>query len=150
MAKRTPTDPVAEYLSKIQRKLSSGIAREQTHRAALEDLLESLDPSIEAFNDPKHIEVGAPDFTIRRKGKVTDFPVGHIETKDVGEDLGKTEKSEQLKRYLGLPSLLLTDYLEFRWFTDGKLRLSARLGTLGSHNKLHLEPDAGINVQALL
>jgi hypothetical protein len=68
MPKHSSTDPVSQYLSEIQRNLSSGIAREQTHRRALEDLLESLDPTIDALNDPKHIDVRAPDFTIRRKG----------------------------------------------------------------------------------
>jgi hypothetical protein len=66
MLKRTPEDPVGQYLSEIQHNLSSGIAREQTHRPALKDLVESLDPSIDAFNDPKHIDVGAPDFTLPR------------------------------------------------------------------------------------
>jgi hypothetical protein len=106
MPKRTVEDPVAQYLSEIQHNLSSSIAREQTHRPALKDLVESLDPSIDAFNDPKHIDVGAPDFTIRRKGHATDFPVGWIETKDVGEDLAKVEKSEQLQRYFGLHNLI--------------------------------------------
>jgi predicted helicase len=151
MTKRaSASDPISRYLHEIQRNLSSGIAREQTYRRALEDLLESLDPTIEAFNDPKHIEVGAPDFTIRRKGKATDFPVGHVETKDIDDDLDKTEKSEQLKRYLGLPSLLLTDYLEFRWYADGKLRLPARLASVGPRRKLHVEPDGPARVRELL
>lgn len=54
MAKLPSADPVQKYLSEIQRNLSSGIAREQTHRHALEDLLEALNPTIEALNDPKH------------------------------------------------------------------------------------------------
>ncbi|MGH9792176.1 MAG: N-6 DNA methylase, partial [Candidatus Acidiferrales bacterium] len=124
------------YLAELQRNLASGIASENTHRPALEDLLEALDPTINAFNDPKHIDVGAPDFTIRRKGHEIDFPVGWVETKDIGEDLDKIEKTDQMARYLGLPNLILTDYLEFRWYTDGKLRLTARLGTVSARRKL--------------
>ncbi len=101
------------YLAELQRNVTSGIASENTHRPALKDLLESLDPTINAFNDPKHIDVGAPDFTIRRKGHEIDFPVGWVETKDIAEDLDKIEKSDQMARYLGLPNLILTDYLEF-------------------------------------
>jgi hypothetical protein len=40
-----------------------------------------LDPTLSVFNDPKHIDVDAPDFTIRRKGQEL-FPVGWIEAKD--------------------------------------------------------------------
>ena len=132
----SPPQALDAYLRRIQRNLSSGIAREQTHRPALADLIEALDSTVSAFNDPKHIEVGAPDFTIRRRGKAADFPVGWIETKDIGENLDQVEESEQLKRYLGLPSLVLTDYLEFRWFADGKLRLSARAAMLARGGKL--------------
>lgn len=150
MPKRVPEDPAAQYLSEIQHNLSSGIAREQTYRPALKDLIESLDSSIDAFNDPKHIEVGAPDFTIRRKGHATDFPVGWIETKDVGEDLDKTEKSEQLKRYFGLHNLILTDYLEFRWYVDGKPRLDARLASLSGGKRLRREPEGERQLLVLL
>jgi hypothetical protein len=150
MPKRTSEDPVGQYLSEIQHNLSSGIAREQTHRPALKSLIESLDSSIDAFNDPKHIEVGAPDFTIRRKGHATDFPVGWIETKDVGEDLDKTQKSEQLQRYFGLHNLILTDYLEFRWYVDGKSRLKARLASLTGAKRFRREPEGERQLLVLL
>jgi hypothetical protein len=97
MARKSPgADPFSRYLHEIQRNLSSDIAAEQTHRHALQDLLEVLDPKIPAFNDPKHIRVGAPDFTIRRKGNSMAFPVGWVETKDIGENLDDAEKSDQL------------------------------------------------------
>ncbi|HKW64363.1 MAG TPA: type ISP restriction/modification enzyme [Candidatus Acidoferrum sp.] len=150
MPKHAAEDPVAQYLSEIQHNLSSGIAREQTYRPALKDLIEALDSSIDAFNDPKHIEVGAPDFTIRRKGHATGFPVGWIETKDVGDDLDKTEKSEQLQRYFGLHNLILTDYLEFRWYVDGKLRLDARLASVSGGKRLRREPKGDPGLLALL
>lgn len=138
------------YLRKIQENLASGISSEDTHRSALEHILESLDPTIRAFNDPKHISVGAPDFTVRRKGNATDFPVGWVETKDIGEDLNKAEKSEQLERYFGLPNLILTDYLEFRWFVDGKLRLKAQLATLGKGKRLRRDAEGEQQVAAIL
>jgi hypothetical protein len=47
--------------------------------------------------------------------------IGHLEAKDVGKDLDEVEKSEQMKRYLpALPNLILTDYLEFRWYVSGE------------------------------
>ena len=36
---------------------------------------------------------------------------------------GKTEKTEQLKKYLAtFPNLILTDYVEFRWHIGGRLK----------------------------
>jgi hypothetical protein len=55
----------------------------------------------------------------------------------VGADLNKIEKSEQLKRYLkALNNLILTDYLEFRWYINGKERLRARLADVGKNSRL--------------
>ena len=49
--------------------------------------------------------------------------MGYVEAKDVGLDLDQIEKSEQLQRYLeAFPNLVLTNYLEFRWYVNGKRR----------------------------
>ncbi len=57
--------------------------------------------------------------------------VGYVETKDLDADLATVERSEQVDRYRhGLENLLLTDYLEFRWYVESSLRHTARLGTL--------------------
>ena len=78
-----------------------------------------------AINEPSHVECGAPDFIVEHRG----VPIGHIECKDIGVSLDDVEDSDQLKRYReGLPNLILTDYLEFRWYADGSLRESVRLG----------------------
>jgi hypothetical protein len=64
-----------------------------------------------------------------------------VGTKDIGEDLNKVEKSEQLKRYReSLHNLILTDYLEFRWYVNGEHRLTARIATEGQGKRL--TPDA--------
>ena len=61
------------------------------------------------------------------RGSIT---VGYTETKDIGVDLDKTEKSDQLERYLGYSNLILTDYLEFRFFRNGqRYGESIRIGT---------------------
>jgi hypothetical protein len=81
--------------------------------------------------------------------------VGYVEAKDIGmslEDIERdsnraepsTRDGKQLKRYRGaLPNLLFTDYLNFRWFTDGAHRESAHLASLGPGRKLVKEPDGG-------
>ncbi len=137
---------LTQYTHIIEKKLALGDATEHTHRSALETLVESLDSGITATNEPKHIDCGAPDFVVR-KGAIT---VGYIEAKDVGKSLDEAEKSEQLKRYLdSLTNLILTDYLEFRWYVDGEKRLSARLGTATKDSKIKRDKE-GIQAVAEL
>lgn len=127
--------PIYVYLRKIERALKRGDATEHTHRPALKELLEALDDRIVATNEPRRSTCGAPDYVIsRRRDALT---LGHVEAKDVGADLIETERSDQLQRYLrSLPNLLLTDYLEFRWFVDGKRRESFRLATVSGGGTL--------------
>ncbi|MFA4837115.1 MAG: type ISP restriction/modification enzyme, partial [Dehalococcoidia bacterium] len=125
--------PIQDYIHTIEKKLACGDATEHTHRSALEILVASLDSGITAINEPKRIECGAPDF-ILRKGSVT---VGYVEAKDIGKSLDEAEKSDQLNRYRdSLTNLILTDYLEFRWYVDGECRLKARLGTPAGDGKI--------------
>src|SRR4030042_247422 len=117
--------PVHEYIKVIEKELVAGNATEHTHRPALKALIEGLASGITATNEPKHIECGAPDFVIK-KGSTT---IGYIEAKDIGKSLDEAEKSDQLKRYReSLSNLILTDYLEFRWYINGEQRFSACLG----------------------
>ena len=63
--------------------------------------------------------------------KKTASQLGTWNAIDVGANLDSEAGSEQLRRYReGLPNLFLTDYLEFRWYYEGVLRESARLGRL--------------------
>ena len=121
--------PVLEYLRKLERALKRGDATEHTHRPALQELFERLCGNITVTNEPKRSACGAPDYVISRIRET--LSIGYVEAKDVGADLGAVEKGEQLKRYLGsLPSLLLTDYVEFRWFVDNKKRETFRLADI--------------------
>jgi len=140
------TSAVSHYLSRVQTEYKTGIAAEHAYRPALEELLESVDKSLNAVNDPKRIQAGAPDFIILQ-GKV---PVAFVEAKDIGKDLSKVERDEQMTRYRkALPNLLLTDYLEFRWYVGGEHQ---RTETLGEVRKGKIQPDeAGAEkVRALL
>lgn len=133
MSERTA---IAEYRAAIQRQIASGISTEHSHRAALQTLLERL-TSLGVTNEPKRSACGAPDFIIWRSEQYGPLTVGHIEAKDVGESLADVERSEQLMRYrAALPNLVLTDYLEFRWYVDGELRGVTALADLDHRGKL--------------
>ena len=77
--------------------------------------------------------------------------LGYIEAKDVGKSLDEAERAEQLTRYRrALPNLVLTDYLEFRWYADGELRTAARLARAGAGGKLTAEKGGAEAVGKLL
>ena len=108
--------------------------------------MESLDSKIEATNEPKRQACGAPDFIVSRK----QLPIGYIETKDIGISLDRALKTDQLGRYLGQPNLILTDYLEFRWYVDGEHRLTCSLGKLDSNGDILPQPHVGDEFNQLL
>lgn len=103
-----------DYVAKITAKFRSDLAGEHAYRPALEAFFESV-TGFDVLNDPRRSEFGAPDF-IFHKGQI---PVAYAETKDVGESLDRVEKSEQMSRYYGYSSLVLTDYVEFRFYRHG-------------------------------
>lgn len=146
----TPVKPsalVKTYLDRVEKDLKAGTATEHTHRAALSTLIEGLLPGVHATNEPKRGKYGAPDYLITRGEKT----LGYGEAKDVGVSLSDTEKGEQIGRYrAALPNLLLTDYLEFRWYVDGEKREAT--ATLGewSGGKLKRNPDGPDALLALL
>jgi hypothetical protein len=144
-------NPIDIYRRQIEKELQAGNATEHTHRPALKTLIESLASGVTATNEPKRVECGAPDFAVTERRAHGPVTIGHLEAKDVGKDLGEVEKSGQMKRYLpALPNLILTDYLEFRWYVNGDHRQSARLARVGKGGKLVPEKDGAKGVTDLL
>ena len=120
-------------MRELQKNLSTGTSTEHTHRPALKTLLEALGDGVLAINEPKRVECGAPDYIITR----SHTPIGYVEAKDVGTSLDTAERSEQMRRYRdSLNNLILTDYLEFRWYVDGEHRETARLATVTQDGKI--------------
>jgi hypothetical protein len=139
-------DLILEYLKEIEKEASRGVATEHTFRPALKKLIENLDKGIAAVNEPKRIECGAPDYLVSRRN----LTLGYIEAKDIGISLNETVKGEQLKRYFhALENLILTDYLEFRWYVNGELRQSARAGQLIG-GKVRIEQAGAAEVEKML
>ena len=112
------------YLDEINRKLKTGKATEPTYYPALQYLIEQQH-DVQAINQPQRVKCGAPDFIVE-KNKI---PVGYIEAKDINTNLTQVEKSEQLERYLSsLNNLILTDYLTFKWYINGELQNTIKIG----------------------
>ena len=145
---QTANQALRAYRSAMRQTNASGQATEHSYRPAFKALIEALGgDGAEAINEPARIVAGAPDFIVQRRG----VPIGHIECKDIGENLDAAGSSEQLKRYReALPNLILTDYLEFRWYAEGELHDTARLGRFDSGGAYTEESGGGAAVRALL
>lgn len=126
----------------------TGQATEHSYRPALQQMLTDLGGSdVGAINEPTQADYGAPDFIV----ELRQVPIGHIECKDIGTNLDTEAESEQLKRYRNaLPNLILTDYLQFRWYVDGELRAEARLGRFDNAGRLVTETGGDEAVGKLL
>lgn len=112
---------VQHYIDEVHKHYKSGKATEHTYRGALQECLEDILPKdVHVTNEPKRQQCGAPDYILTRRK----IDVGYIEAKEVGKDLDKVEKGskddDQWQRYTqSLENIILTDYLEFRFFTNG-------------------------------
>ena len=120
-----------QYIDNISQRYKLGNSTEHTFRGDLQQLLESLVPTIRATNEPKRQSCGAPDYIITQK----DIPVGFIEAKDIGDkDLEGTKKTgnkEQFDRYkASLNNLIFTDYLAFYLYRDGQFVMKVEIGEL--------------------
>ena len=138
--------PFQKYIEDVNKRHATGMAREHAYRPSLQTLVETVMPGILATNDPARIECGAPDFILSRRK----IPVGYIEAKDIGDNLNKTEKDEQIKRYLGLENLILTDYLEFRFYLNGEKVEQVRIGEATPSGQIKPLPEHFDRLRTLL
>ena len=107
-----------DYIQSVSNKFSYEETSEMGYRADFEKLVRGIFKSIKVTridHDPRSKEGNKPDFVVI-KG---DVPIVYIETKDIGVSLDKVEKSKQMARYFGYSNLVLTDYLEFRFYRNG-------------------------------
>ena len=132
---------VRDYLSEIQAEFRTSVAGEHAYRPALKTLLESADINLQAVNDPKRTEIGMPDYVVYRETGNLYIPIGIVEAKDIGNQLSRTEKSEQIKRYLAFGNLILTNYLEFRWYVNGEKIETARIARMSKGSIVRLQKN---------
>lgn len=108
-----------EYLSKIAKKYKDTQTSEMGYRTDFENFLETIFPKDQKYHihhDAKAVGGNKPDFVVFKDT----IPVLYIENKDIGVDLDKIEKSNQMDRYFGYANLILTDQVEFRFYRNGE------------------------------
>jgi predicted helicase len=107
-----------KYIQSVSNKFSFKETSEMGYRTDFEILLKGIFESINVTrfdHDARAKEGNKPDFVVHNH----DVPILYIEAKDIGVDLDKVEKSEQMARYYGYANLVLTDYVEFRFYRNG-------------------------------
>ena len=128
---------IAEYITEVNKRYKTGISREHSYRGDLQTLIESLVTGIIATNEPARISCGAPDYVITKN----DIPLGYIEAKDLDDDLDNKNHKEQFDRYRNsLNNLIITNYLEFRFYRDGEKVATVRIGHI-ENGKVVANPD---------
>ena len=106
------------YIQSISSKFSYEETSEMGYRTDFEILIKGIFESINVKridHDARAKEGNKPDFVVLHY----DVPILYIEAKDIGVSLDKIEKSEQMARYYGYANLVLTDYVEFRFYRNG-------------------------------
>ena len=125
------------YLQELEKNLNRG--SERSNYYGLKGLIDSGLIGINTIIEEKGNKAGITDFTVRKNGNL----IGYIEAKKIGEDLNNIVKTEQLERYFESAigqNFILTNFLEFRLFRDGKLYLFSTLGKL-QDEKIFLYQD---------
>lgn len=111
-------DIIKNYIHSISSKFKHEETSEMGYRADFEILIKGIFESINVKridHDAKAKQGNKPDFVVLNH----DVPILYIEAKDIGVSLDKVEKSEQMARYYGYANLVLTDYVEFRFYRNG-------------------------------
>ena len=106
------------YIKSISFKFAHEETSEMGYRTDFEILLKGIFESINVRrvdHDARAKEGNRPDFIVLK----SDVPILYIEAKDIGVSLDKIEKSQQMARYFGYANLVLTDYVEFRFYRNG-------------------------------
>lgn len=106
------------YIQSIAKKFSYEETSEMGYRSDFEMLLKSIFETINVKridHDARAKDGNRPDFIIHNHG----IPILYIEAKTINVDLNKIEKSDQMARYFGYANLVLTNYVEFRFYRNG-------------------------------
>ena len=122
------SDSFDAYLKKL-RQTPLAEHTEHTGRSALETLLDHFASKAKqkttVQHEPKRVaEHGAPDFKVFRPGQI----LGYVEVKEIGANLDKILKSDQIAKYRKLSSnIILTYYLDFIWIDAKQVKARERI-----------------------
>lgn len=128
-------NPITQYLQEVAKYFADENSSEHSYRTAFQNYLDTMFPKEAGYliqQDAKAIDGNKPDYIILKNN----VPLLYIEVKKVGENLDKIEKSNQADRYFGYTNLIISDYVEFRFFRNGeRYDDSISLGKIDTKNR---------------
>lgn len=130
---RAELNHLCRYCQEIQEMFTCGEAREESYYSILERFIDGMSDGIKGKEinviiKPRSNGFFKPDFMLlnERVGLI-----GCIEAKIPGKNLDLCENEAQMKRYFETyPNLILTDFLEFRFYNFQHRMVTVCLGTL--------------------
>ena len=122
------------FIQEIQRVYDTGRATEHIYRKSLENLLESIDPDIQALNEAKRQSVGAPDFILFRN----EVQIAFLEAKDIPENLKDKQFKNQIERYQALGNLCFTNNLDWEFYNGSDLVGEISVGKINSNGQIEI------------
>lgn len=141
---------IDDYLREISQEYNSGRAREHTYRPALKNLLQKINPSVLAINEPSREACGAPDFIIMDEKNI---PRWYIEAKDIVSNILDDKKNQsQIEKYfdgeLGY-NFIHTDNIEFRFYRNKELVETVKIAEI-INGKIVSKPENFEKLEMLL
>ncbi|MBP6927395.1 MAG: N-6 DNA methylase [Caldisericia bacterium] len=135
-------EQLKQYLREVSNNLKEGNSSELSYRTHFENLFKAILPKgFTIKQEPAGREEGKPDFIVMKDN----VPFGIIETKDVGKKLASSKSDlGQLKRYYNsMSNVILTDYLEFRWYARLEDKPNEKDEIIEPRTIFHLATDLG-------
>ncbi len=127
---------IQKYLDNIIKEFNTWRAREHSYRPALKELLESINDSILATNEPARESCWAPDFIITDKKNI---PRWYIEAKDIVPNILDDKKNQaQINKYFDWElwyNFIHTDNIKFRFYRNAELVETVKIAEL-QNNKI--------------
>lgn len=130
---------IKAYIKHIDLLYQTGVTTEHSFRGDLQRLMEET-TGYKVVNEPSHIDCGAPDLALYKKG----VPYAYIEAKDLedGDLDGRKKNKEQFDRYkASLGTIIFTDYLDFHLYEHGEWVQSVRLAEIQGKRIRLSDPD---------
>ncbi|MDT8781956.1 MAG: N-6 DNA methylase [Candidatus Bathyarchaeota archaeon] len=117
-----------KFVNNVCNLYFSGKATEGSYysvlKSSFEEYAKAKGIDAEIIVQPKRSEGGMPDMLLRSNGSI----IGHIEVKDIPQNLVEIERTKQLKQYKqAYPNLILTDLFSFVLFREGSRKANVVL-----------------------
>ena len=116
---------IQTYLDQLKQKYARNVGHGRKHFSLLAELLHRFDSELTLINDDASAVCGAPNYILLKGNEL----IGYVEVQNTGTDLEKAIQSDRCKQHRDhLLNYILTNQLEFCWYSNGELQHRVILG----------------------